>query len=268
MTASRDRSLRCTSVVRDSRSFEMSQGSLTKKANLLSLPLSALKFPSITAISYSSSRSKDWDDILTAHTDETFARTWTMQSKRLGKHTLGFAEDAKSKGKEKRALGSVKVMSFSTHQTTRYSLYLQAVCVSACGNFGVASSSNGLIHMWNMQSGIKRRSFDVGPCPPDVTNRFRLGGKKTSVSRSITGLSTDALNTLLIATTLDGTINVSFTPQEFSFFFLLMKWPSFSTLQLRNWIKQWCYHPVLSRYNCSRTAVCWQSVAMTWSSGY
>ena len=62
-------------------------------------------------MSYSSARSKDWDDILTAHSDETFARTWTMLGKRLGKYNLGFMEDPKGKGKERKAAGAAKVNS-------------------------------------------------------------------------------------------------------------------------------------------------------------
>ncbi|KAJ7741593.1 Utp21 specific WD40 associated putative domain-containing protein [Mycena maculata] len=188
LTASRDRSLRCTSVVRDSRSFELSQGSLAKKAATLSIPLASLKFPPITSISYSSSRAKDWDDILTGHIDETFARTWTMQNKKLGKHSLGFADAANGKLKERGVLGSVK-----------------SVCVTACGNFGLASSSTGSVYLWNLQSGIKRKTFDVGLCPPDVAIRFQTGKKKEG--RSVTGLASDALNTTVIASTLDGTIN-------------------------------------------------------------
>ncbi|GLB34587.1 putative utp21 specific WD40 associated domain containing protein [Lyophyllum shimeji] len=188
LTASRDRSLRCTSVVRDSRSFELSQGSLAKKATSLSIPLASLKFPPVTAISYSSARAKDWDDILTAHSEETFARSWTMLNKRLGKYSFGFSDAAKGKGKERAPLGSVK-----------------AVCVTACGNFGLASSSTGSIHMWNMQSGILRKTFNVGPCPPEVAQRFQSGTRKKE--RSVTGLATDALNRTVIASTLDGTIN-------------------------------------------------------------
>jgi U3 small nucleolar RNA-associated protein 21 len=60
--------------------------------------------------------------------------------------------------------------------------------------------------MWNLQSGIKRKTFDVGPCPPDVASRFQAGKKKEG--RSVTGLASDALNTTVIASTLDGTINV------------------------------------------------------------
>ncbi|KAG5635440.1 hypothetical protein H0H81_011247 [Sphagnurus paluster] len=109
LTASRDRSLRCTSVVRDSRSFELSQGSITKKATSLSIPLASLKFPPVTAISYSAARMKDWDDILTAHSEETFARSWTMLNKKLGKYSFGFSDAAKGKAKESAPLGSVKV---------------------------------------------------------------------------------------------------------------------------------------------------------------
>ncbi|KAF9477557.1 Utp21-domain-containing protein [Pholiota conissans] len=189
LTASRDRSLRCTSVVRDSRSFELSQGSLIKKATSLSIPLASLKFPPITSISYSSARTKDWDDILTCHGEETFARTWTMQSKRLGKYSLGFTADSKAKGKQRNAIGPAK-----------------AVCVTACGNFGLASSATGQIEMWNMQSGIHRKSFTLSPWPPEVAARFYSGSAKRS-ERSVTGLATDSLNKVVIASTLDGTIN-------------------------------------------------------------
>ncbi|TFK42298.1 Utp21-domain-containing protein [Crucibulum laeve] len=189
LTASRDRSLRCTSVVRDSRSFEMSQGSLAKKATSLSIPIASLKFPPITTLSYSTTRSKDWDDIVTAHTDETFARTWIMLGKKLGKYSFGFVDSVKGKGKERGPIGSVK-----------------AVCVTACGNFGIAGSSTGQIHMWNMQSGIKRKTYDVGSCPAEIANRLHRTSRKRS-ERSITGLATDSLNTTVLASTLDGTIN-------------------------------------------------------------
>jgi U3 small nucleolar RNA-associated protein 21 len=64
--------------------------------------------------------------------------------------------------------------------------------------------------MWNMQSGLKRKKFDVGPCPPGVSSRFniRVISKKQTEHRSVTGLATDALNRLVIASTLDGTVNV------------------------------------------------------------
>ncbi|KAI0691037.1 Utp21-domain-containing protein [Cytidiella melzeri] len=182
LTASRDRSLRCTSVVRDSRSFELSQGSLAKKASSLSIPVASLKLPPVTSISFSTIRTKDWDDILTGHTDETFARTWTMKDKKMGNHTFTLSSDTKKRD----VVGSVK-----------------ATCISACGNFGMASSSTGAIYMYNMQSGIKRKSFSVGPLPEGVADG--ISGKRKE--RCVTGLASDALNRTVIASTLDGTIN-------------------------------------------------------------
>jgi U3 small nucleolar RNA-associated protein 21 len=124
LTASRDRSLRCTSVVRDSRSFELSQGwmhrlrdpcecadscgagSLAKKATSLSIPIASLKLPPVSALAFSSTRWKDWDDVLTAHADESFARTWSLLNKRKGNHNLNLADAGKAKG-----VGAAKVRS-------------------------------------------------------------------------------------------------------------------------------------------------------------
>ena len=60
-----------------------------------------------------------------------------------------------------------------------------------------------------MQSGIGRKSYTLGPCPPEVSARFYSGTAKRS-DRTITGLATDPLNKVVIASTLDGTINVRF----------------------------------------------------------
>lgn len=196
LTAGRDRTLRYTSVVRDARSFELSQGtvlspvgtsqaertfagSISKKATQLSVPVASLKFPPITAFAYSATRSKDWDDVVTAHADETFARTWSVQGKKLGK----YAFDINAKDKKGGAVGSVK-----------------AVCVSACGNFAVVGSSTGEIEMWNLQSGMKRKSFAL--------EEPAKGKKKKGERRCVTGLASDALNRVVVASTLDGTVNV------------------------------------------------------------
>ena len=62
--------------------------------------------------------------------------------------------------------------------------------------------------MWNLQSGMKRKTFDIGASPAEVSDRFRVTNKKTASGRCITGLATDPLNRILVASTLDGTINV------------------------------------------------------------
>ena len=83
--------------------------------------------------------------------------------------------------------------------------------MTPCGNFGLVSSSTGIIFMYNMQSGIKRKAFDVGPCPPSIVDRLRVAttSKRKVEERCVTGLASDTLNRTVIASTLDGTLNVS-----------------------------------------------------------
>lgn len=77
-----------------------------KKASTLSAPIASLKFPPIVAISQSTGRAKDWDDIVTAHFDEGFARSWSLVNKKHGKHSLKFDTD---QGRNGPPIGSVKV---------------------------------------------------------------------------------------------------------------------------------------------------------------
>ena len=81
--------------------------------------------------------------------------------------------------------------------------------MTACGNFGITASSTGAISMYNMQSGIPRRTFNIGPCPPNAPSRFRPLAGKNKEERCVTGLASDALDRIVVASTLDGTINVS-----------------------------------------------------------
>jgi U3 small nucleolar RNA-associated protein 21 len=59
-----------------------------------------------------------------------------------------------------------------------------------------------------MQSGEKRGQFDVGPTPPEATRSHSSSSKKNNAERCVTGLASDALNRVVIASTLDGTLNV------------------------------------------------------------
>ncbi|KAG8811779.1 hypothetical protein FRC17_002325 [Serendipita sp. 399] len=61
-----------------------------------------------------------------------------------------------------------------------------------------------------MQSGLKRKVFELGPAPEEVDNRFRIASGvslKGSKGRCVTGLAVDALNKMLVVGTLDGTLN-------------------------------------------------------------
>lgn len=103
-----DRSLRYTSIVRESRSFELAQGSGTgihsKKAKNLNLTINELKLPAVERLAFvgvgnssgiggvgnASIVKREWDDVLTAHADgDVYARSWSVENKRLGKHRFG-----------------------------------------------------------------------------------------------------------------------------------------------------------------------------------
>ncbi len=65
--------------------------------------------------------------------------------------------------------------------------------------------------MYNMQSGIRRKAFNIGPCPSSIADRLRVAttSKRRVEERCVTGLASDPLNRTVIASTLDGTLNVS-----------------------------------------------------------
>ncbi|KAA1479648.1 Utp21-domain-containing protein [Dentipellis sp. KUC8613] len=172
ISASKDCSLRCTSVVRDSRSLELSPGSLANKASAQHLSLGRFENPPAVTFSYSSARWKDWDDVISAHEDEYFARTWSTRNKRQGKLTFNMESVAKI-----RLVGPVK-----------------SLCVSACGNFGLVGTSTGAIGIWNMQSGVQQKCF------------YADSGSPSSAERCVTGIATDELNRVIIASTSDGTV--------------------------------------------------------------
>ena len=57
-----------------------------------------------------------------------------------------------------------------------------------------------------MQSGIRRKTFNIGPAPAEVASRG-FGSKKKD--RPVVGLASDVLDRVVVACTLDGTLNVS-----------------------------------------------------------
>ncbi|KAF9940858.1 hypothetical protein BGZ65_005881 [Modicella reniformis] len=163
LSAGRDRSLRTFSTVRDSQSTELSQGSMSKKSKLLNLKIDELKLPLITTVAASSAKEKEWDNILTAHWNEPGVRSWNYQRKALGAYIMTPKDGSSTK----------------------------TVAISTCGNFGFVGSANGGIDMYNMQSGIFRRSF-----------------VEDGHSKSVTGLQPDRLNKILISGSLDGLLKL------------------------------------------------------------
>jgi U3 small nucleolar RNA-associated protein 21 len=170
------------------------QGLAKKAAKQGLLQVEELKLPPVMCLDWSTNRSKDWDDVLTGGQEETVARTWSVLNKRIGKHAFSTVPPEPPKP----AKGKAKASTFPPGT-------VKSVCITACGNFGLVGSSTGSIQMWNVQSGIRRKTFDVGPVPDEADWRWREKGR----GRGISGLVTDSLNKWLVAGTVDGTLNVS-----------------------------------------------------------
>jgi U3 small nucleolar RNA-associated protein 21 len=149
LSGGRDRSVRLFSTLRDSQSSELSQGSIEKKARRYKVEEAALKYPPLVHFGASTTREKDWDNLLTVHQGESCARTWNTVNKVVGKHAMASQDKA-----------SVK-----------------CVHVSLCGNFGFLGLSSGRVDMFNMQSGQFRKTFvshakSVTGIATDAVNRY------------------------------------------------------------------------------------------------
>ena len=132
LSASRDKSLWGFSLRKDAQSQELSQR-LHKKNDGNRVGGSTIKgkFNEIISMAIENTRLGEWENILTAHKDEKFARTWDMRNKRVGRWTFKTTDDG----------------------------FVKSVALSQCGNFGFVGSSNGEIAVYNMQSGIIRKKY-------------------------------------------------------------------------------------------------------------
>ncbi|ODV84308.1 hypothetical protein CANARDRAFT_29191 [[Candida] arabinofermentans NRRL YB-2248] len=136
-SASQDRSFWTFSLRKDAQSQEMSQkqSKIDKNGNRLAGKSSGFKdkFPAITNIAQENSREGEWDNIVTSHQEETFARTWDSRNKKLGKYQLSTIDN-----------GIVK-----------------SVSITQCGNFALIGSSLGGIGVYNLQSGKLRKNYKL-----------------------------------------------------------------------------------------------------------
>ncbi|KAJ2696905.1 rRNA-processing protein utp21 [Coemansia sp. IMI 203386] len=131
MSCGRDRTLRLFSVIKDSQSTEMSQGSLAREARMRNVKVNQLRLPPITQFASNQTMARNWDDVVTCHQGESCAYTWSTERKALGKYSLQSPDDS----------------------------MIKAVAISACGNYGFLGMASGSIEMVNMQSGYSRRLF-------------------------------------------------------------------------------------------------------------
>lgn len=134
LSASRDRSFWSFSLRKDAQAQEFSQRMHKSKDGKRQAGVIASlkeKFPEIIAVFSSEARTGDWENIITAHKDEPFARTWDSSTKRVGRNVLNTVDQG----------------------------FCKAVCISQCGNFGLVGSSFGGIGVYNLQSGLLRKKY-------------------------------------------------------------------------------------------------------------
>ncbi|RYP62120.1 hypothetical protein DL771_009866 [Monosporascus sp. 5C6A] len=138
-----------------------------------------------------------WESVVTAHKDDSFARTWFWGRKRAGRWAFQTGDGAN----------------------------VSTVAISPCGTFAVVGSAEGAIDMFNLQSGLHRQRFPSKLTPAQArqlkmqqlkqadtvvqlqakaTDRFGAGrGKHT---KAVTGIVVDSMNKSVISCSLDGKI--------------------------------------------------------------
>ncbi len=203
LSAGLDKSLRFFSILKDNQNFEFSQGSTQKIAAKLKVAEDDVKLPAITSFDVFETKTLKWDNMVSAHKGQSQARTWRLDRKTIGEHTLQTSDK-----------------SIITH-----------VSMSACGNFALLSTSSGLVEVFNVQSGLKRRSVTVSEgvkvlaaytdatasallavCEDGVIKQFSMvnGKESGALILSIGKISTVAINreTELLAVAGTGVIQV------------------------------------------------------------
>ncbi|CDK24709.1 unnamed protein product [Kuraishia capsulata CBS 1993] len=129
LSASSDRTFWAFSLRKDAQSQQLSQ----KESKNSKAPAGGQKFPEITSIAQESAREREWENVMTTHKNETFARTWNSRNKRVGRWNLNTIDGGLA----------------------------TSVSITQCGNFGLVGSSTGGIGVYNLQSGILRKNYKL-----------------------------------------------------------------------------------------------------------
>ncbi|ANB12594.1 Utp21p [Sugiyamaella lignohabitans] len=163
LSASQDKSLWSFSLRKDSQSHEFSQrtSATTNGKRNAGLAGSGLreKFSEITDLAYQANKQNRWDNIITAHKNLDYARTWSGSRGIVGKYNLHTLDG-----------GIVK-----------------SVGISQCGNFGLIGSSQGSIAVYNLQSGTLRRKIVTTSHKKAVTGIASDSFNKVIISCSLEG---------------------------------------------------------------------------------
>ncbi|CAK0785298.1 hypothetical protein CVIRNUC_008505 [Coccomyxa viridis] len=177
LSAGQDRAFRMFSTIQDQQSSELSQGHIARRAKRLKVDQQELKLPRVTALDASQLRERDWANVITAHEGHTAAYTWRLSHLTLGEHVL--------KPPKKKVQGMVEMLDAP----------VTAVALTCCGNYGLVGTAAGRVDRYNMQSGLHRGFYARSAL------QHAHGG-------SVTGLSADACNKLLVSGGYDGALRI------------------------------------------------------------
>ena len=139
-----------------------------------------------------------WESVVTAHKDDSYARTWFWGRKRAGRWAFQTSDGAT----------------------------VSTVAVSPCGSFALVGSAGGAIDMFNLQSGLHRQRFPSKLTPAQARQLKMLQLKQADDvvqlhsrsskafgpgtgrhSKAVTGIVVDSMNKTVISCSLDGKIN-------------------------------------------------------------
>ncbi|KAI1450333.1 WD domain-containing protein [Annulohypoxylon stygium] len=138
-----------------------------------------------------------WESVVTAHKDDSFARTWFWGRKRAGRWAFQTGDNE----------------------------HVSTVAMSPCGTFAVIGSVAGTIDMFNLQSGLHRQRFP-SKLPPAQAKKVKMQQLRQADTvvqlqarsatgflpgtgrhtKAVTGIVVDSMNKNVISCSLDGKV--------------------------------------------------------------
>lgn len=137
ITAARDGEIRLLSLQKDSRSVELSQGSIDKQSKHLNIPKEAARLPPINCFATYQTKSIKWANMVSCHQGMNCAFSWKVDN-----HTITDQKFLSSDHAE-----------------------MLSAAISPCGNFAAFGTALGTIDLYSLQSAILKRSTDPTGTP-------------------------------------------------------------------------------------------------------
>lgn len=180
LSAGHDRALRAFSIIREQQSSELSQGHLAKKAKAYHMKIDELRLPLVTDFVATSTKEREWANIVTVHEDDAAGYTWIYEQKTLGKNKM-------------------------VNPAIKPAASAKCVALSACGNFSILGFADGRLEKYNMQSGFLRGGFGE--------KKNKKTGERDRHTTPVMGVAVDGLNRIVMSGAFDGIVKViSYSP--------------------------------------------------------